>query len=38
MSQLASEDPDWSTFQNEYFLSSLIPPGTPAALEYVGDP
>ena len=32
LSQLASEDPDWSTFQNEYFLSSLIPPGTPSAL------
>jgi hypothetical protein len=32
MSQLASEDPEWSTFQNEYFLTSLVPPGTPAAL------
>jgi hypothetical protein len=33
MSELAAEDPDWSTFQNMYLLASIIPPGTPPALE-----
>jgi hypothetical protein len=33
MSKLAAEDPDWSTFQNTYLLASIIPPGTPPALE-----
>jgi hypothetical protein len=33
MSTIEAKDPNWSTFQTISFVSSIVPPGTPAALE-----